>query len=102
MTEEELERQAKLWHVESALELDQAAKLTAQLTKGMRKARIQRNCKLLGLAVLAVGGIAEIGIVGLGITPFSPQAKFDFLESDIQLGPEISNFNFSITKNGCF
>ena len=78
MTENELEKQAKLWHVESTLELKKVAKLEERLQSALPKARTRRRWKQAG-AVLALTCLPVGGITAL-VFSTTPKAQIERLE----------------------
>ena len=78
MTDNELEKQAKLWHVESTLEPKKAAKLEERLQSALPKARTRRRWKQAGAALaltcLPVGGITAL------VFSTNPKAQIESLE----------------------
>jgi hypothetical protein len=82
MTEEELERQARLWHVESTLEKEKTAALSMQLAAALPQARTRRRWQFAGVALvltsLPLGGVATII---LRTATQARQTRIDFLGS---------------------
>jgi hypothetical protein len=80
MTDEELERQAKLWHVESALSAEKTEQVQEQLDPMALRAQVLQKSKRIGIIGSALAGVGILGALGLGILPLFPRAKIERLE----------------------
>ncbi|WP_309720657.1 hypothetical protein [Armatimonas sp.] len=82
MTEEELERQARLWHVENTLADEKVQAVRTQLKAALPAARTRRRWQTGGIVALALTSVPLGGalVVALSVDPLVAQTRIELLQ----------------------